>query len=120
VPKPQYADSFFGEPEPKPKKRAAPKPRKKAEPKPEPAVSPAVERFVAETEAEKTPVFQTREASRDWDFEDAIKALAHADMLHPDSLYEHAAIIDPYHNRPTLRKRVKDWKEQHAERTNQK
>ena len=118
MPKPQYADSFFGDPEPKPKKRAAPKPKKKAEPKPE--VSPAVERFLAETEPQKAPVFQTREASRDWDFDDAIKALAHAGMLHPDSVYEHAEIIDPYHNRPALRKRVKDWKERYAERNDQK
>jgi hypothetical protein len=102
----KYQDSFFDEPE-KPKKVRA----KRQHPSQD---SPVHARNVKSPEVEPIPepAFVDRSVTVDHAMVAAIRNLA--PLLHPEEIERYADILDPYHNKPTLKKRRDEWRKRHG------
>lgn len=104
----QDGPSFFDDWGPQPKKAA--KPRKRVEPKPRPKVETEVQPEPEPVQQQAT-VFKGRRQNRDFQFEEAIRALDAEGVLDWDTKQEYAHILDPYHTKRALLTRVIAWRE---------
>lgn len=110
MPKP-VEESFFAEFEEtqKPVKKAKPRKAKAAAPDNlQPSDHPRGEAPVST----KPVIFQAPEKARDWEFEEAIRALE--PLMSEESRAEFAYILDPFYNNAELKARYDQWRLDHG------